>query len=303
MMKKLVLVFIAVACMSMSTQAKILRVNNVSGMAPYQTIRAAVDAAQEGDTIMVDGSSVNYPNDTISKRIALIGPGYFLRENDIGVETVVPARINGLVIDAEGCTVAGMDIHDGKLWINAPKTIITRCKITGWTGVEFTKGADGCVFHQNYITCGIGGNVAHPDNTYNHQFTNNIMIMKFTAIHNSYIAYNTSGHDTEVLNQFFSAGNIVERNMTEVYEGTADGNTYRDNYKVNRFYYSTDKQVLEKLSDVPDEVMAQYGAFAGDDPYVISGIPAGPVIERLTVPVSVEEGSKLNVTIKLGLQK
>ena len=91
--------------------------------------------------------------------------------------------------------------------------------------------------------------------------------------------------------------------MTEVYEGTAGGNTYRDNYKVNRFYYSTDKQVLEKLSDVPDEVMAQYGAFAGDDPYVISGIPAGPVIERLTVPVSVEEGSKLNVTIKLGLQK
>lgn len=302
-MKKLALVFIAVACMSMSTQAKILRVNNVSGMAPYQTISAAVDAAQEGDTIMVDGSAVNYPGETISKRIVLIGPGYFLRENSIGVETVVPARINGLVIDAEGCTVAGMDIHDGALSINAPKTVITRCKVTGWTEVLFKEGADNCILHQNYITTSIGGSIYKVVNTYNHQITNNIMRMQFWGINNSYIAYNTGGHDTDVLNKFANAGNTVERNMTEVYEGTADGNTYRDNYKVSRFYYDTDKQVLEKLSDVPDEVMAQYGAFAGDDPYVISGIPAGPVIERLTVPVSVEEGSKLNVTIKLGLQK
>lgn len=302
-MKKTAFAFIATACLAVSAQAAVLRVNNVSGMAPYQSIRAAVEAAHDGDTIMVDGSAVVYPGDTISKRVALIGPGYFLRENNIGNESVVSAQINGLVVEAEGCTVAGMDIHDGKLWIKAPKAIITRCKITGWTGIELTKGADNCVFHQNYITCAIGGNVAHPDNTYNHQFTNNIMIMKFTAIHNSYIAYNTGCHDTNVLNHFFSAGNTVEYNMTDVYEGTAEGNTYRNNYKVNRCYYDTDKNVLEQLSEVPAEAMGTYGAFAGSDPYVISGIPAGPVIEELTVPASVEEGSRLNVTIKLGVQR
>jgi len=45
------------------------------------------------------------------------------------------------------------------------------------------------------------------------------------------------------------------------------------------------------------------GAFAGDDPYVISGIPAGPVIQDITVPSTVEQGGTLNVTIKLGIQK
>ncbi len=46
-----------------------------------------------------------------------------------------------------------------------------------------------------------------------------------------------------------------------------------------------------------------YGAFAGNDPYVISGIPAGPMIEELTIPTSVEEGSVMEVTIKFGTAK
>jgi hypothetical protein len=49
--------------------------------------------------------------------------------------------------------------------------------------------------------------------------------------------------------------------------------------------------------------MAGKGAFNGDDPYVISGIPAGPVIQDITVPATVEQGGTLNVTIKLGIQK
>ena len=46
-----------------------------------------------------------------------------------------------------------------------------------------------------------------------------------------------------------------------------------------------------------------YGAFAGDSPYVISGIPSAPVIEDLVVPTTVEAGSKMKVTIKVGIQK
>ena len=53
---------------------------------------------------------------------------------------------------------------------------------------------------------------------------------------------------------------------------------------------------------IPDEAKA-YGAFAGDNPYVISGIPAGPIIEELTIPTSAEEGSSMEVAIKLGTVK
>ena len=46
-----------------------------------------------------------------------------------------------------------------------------------------------------------------------------------------------------------------------------------------------------------------YGAFAGNDPYILSGVPAGPVVQDLIVPTTVEKGSKMNVTIKVGVVK
>ena len=42
------------------SQAATLRVNNVDPSAPYATITAAVNAASDGDTIMVEGSSIKY---------------------------------------------------------------------------------------------------------------------------------------------------------------------------------------------------------------------------------------------------
>ena len=53
-MKKTLLI-LAAACMAVAANAKILRVSNVSGSsAPYSTIEAAHEAANAGDTIMVD---------------------------------------------------------------------------------------------------------------------------------------------------------------------------------------------------------------------------------------------------------
>ena len=59
----------------------------------------------------------------------------------------------------------------------------------------------------------------------------------------------------------------------------------------------------QQLSEEIAAAIADKGAFNGDDPYVISGIPAGPVIQDITVPASVAQGSTLNVTIKLGVQR
>lgn len=42
----------------------------------------------------------------------------------------------------------------------------------------------------------------------------------------------------------------------------------------------------------------QAGAFGGDDPYVLSGIPFIPSITELTVPPTVTQGGTLNITVK-----
>ncbi|MBO4314699.1 MAG: hypothetical protein J5867_01855, partial [Prevotella sp.] len=87
-MKKIMLI-LAVACMTTAANARILRVSNVSGSsAPYASIEAAHDAANSGDTIMVDPSSTRYTemastNIDLTKRLVIIGPGYWLVKDGI----------------------------------------------------------------------------------------------------------------------------------------------------------------------------------------------------------------------------
>lgn len=300
-MKKLQLFLVMVAAVALQAQAKTLRVNSVSGMATYTSIQAAVDAASDGDVIMVDASPDVYEKTTINKRITLIGPGYFLRNNNMEIEVTKDARVDGLIIKKEGVAVMGMHIFDGDLDIQAPKVVITRCRVSGWSEVRFLEGADNCILHQNYMPDNqLGGGIFWGNPTYNHQITNNILKMQICNINNSYIAYNTCFEGTSTPNPYFSANNKLEHNIVSARDFGQDdkSNTYTDNHFMEIFDVETDMQVWYKTGSY-----TSYGAFGGNDPYILSGIPAGPVIEQLTVPASVEQGGKLNVTIKLGRQK
>ena len=67
-----------------TTQAKIWRVNNNGGInASYASAQAAQDAAitVAGDTRHLEASQANYGSLRATKRLIIIGPGYFLRQN------------------------------------------------------------------------------------------------------------------------------------------------------------------------------------------------------------------------------
>ena len=294
-MKKKI-VFLAALCLTMGAYANILRVNNVDSSAPYASIAAAVAAAADGDTIMVDGTSVDYDDVTINKRLVVIGPGYWLRKNEIATEAAQDATIGAITTTQEGTVLMGLQPRN--ITINASKTIVKRCCIT--EGISISKDAANCVIHQNFI----GGDVgAGYDNTFYHQITNNIFgNVGCKGVHESYIAYNTSyKHWGE---SFWNSANCkIEKNIFYTNDiNVGDGNTIQDNYIVGEAYQDiqTDKDVRD--CPLPQEANG-YGAFAGNDPYVISGIPAGPMIEELTIPTSVEEGTTMEVTIKLGTAK
>ena len=294
-MKKKI-VFLAALCFSMGVYANILRVNNADSSAPYTSIAAAVDAAADGDTIMVDGTSVDYDDVTINKRLVVIGPGYWLRQNEISTEAAHNATIGAITTTQEGTVLMGLQPRN--ITINASKTIVKRCCIT--EGIGISKDAANCVIHQNFI----GGTVgAGYDHTFYHQITNNIFgNVECQGVHESYIAYNTSyNHWGE---SFWNSANCkIEKNIFFTNDiNVGDGNTIQDNYIVGEAYQDiqTDKDVRD--CSLPQDAKG-YGAFAGDDPYVISGIPAGPMIEELTIPTSVEEGTAMEVTLKLGTAK
>jgi hypothetical protein len=93
-MKKKI-VFLAALCFTMGAYANILRVNNVDSSAPYASIAAAVAAAADGDTIMVDGTSVDY--DDVTKRLVAGIVGQILFCLEIKTESVSHFNIKSII--------------------------------------------------------------------------------------------------------------------------------------------------------------------------------------------------------------
>lgn len=339
-MRKTIVTLVAV-CAVMTANATILRVSNVNGStAPYSTIQAAHDAASAGDTIMVDGSDTEYDNAVISKRVVLIGPGYWINENGL-VQEAAPLAKAELEIrsTAAGTVVEGLSFIKKINWgikINADNCVVRRCYFYhGASNRAIAFGRDestdeyrdpkGAVIHQNFFyNCKIETTNTKESMT-NIQITNNIFVndiaeYNINYIVASYIAYNTmlssisyACGSTAFRNVYASTieHNIIRltKNLDDQYVKWScstvsdDNNEWNDNYEIKPFdiNYKTDKDIRD-LGSLNNQ-SGIYGAFAGDSPYVLSGIPAAPVIEDLIVPTTVVAGSKMNVTIKLGIQK
>lgn len=309
-MKKVFLLMAAV-CMTAAANATILRVSNVTGSsAPYTSIADAHDAAIPGDTIMVEGSADNYGYQiTISKKIVLIGPGYNHIANGGVNEGSHSAKIQILRIDYKEVVVEGMEIQT-YIDVNKPNVVLTRCLFDG--GVNLSSEASGTVIHQNYLKDGIYGGSSN--STSNVSITNNIFECaeayngRIKNLKDSHIAYNTCLKEAgtqDNYNDFFrsNTGCTIENNILCLPYTSNETNVYTNNYTFDETpFYNIASEVAIRNTELGFSE-GKYGAFSGDDPYVISGIPAGAVIEDITVPASVEKGKKLNVTIKLGLQK
>ncbi|MBQ4392596.1 MAG: hypothetical protein II826_05730 [Prevotella sp.] len=318
-MKKTIFTLAALS-LAVAANATIFRVSNVAGStAPYSSISAAHDAASEGDTIMVDGSSSSYGSISIKKRLVLIGPGYYLNANGIVSEATAAATARFVIeeVAAAGTVVMGFRLTDNLnngIDLSVSKCVIKRNIFPG-KGVCLRRGADNTVIHQNYfyqtgIDCMWG------DGRINVQVTNNIFVMDGSSITSnkglvdSYIAYNTIVSSNPDANTFYMVSNsTIEHNIMPNgkvgYNNihTQNTNSYSDNYEGNLMdvtAISTDKDVQTAELEMSE---GKYGAFAGDNPYVISGIPAAPVIQNLVMPTAVEKGKKMNVTIKVGIQR
>src|SRR6476620_10631294 len=74
--------------------------DNFGGTSAYPVFKQLADVinsnlitATAGDTIHLEGSSIDYTNVTITKKLVIIGPGYFLNENTNVSNDVLSARL------------------------------------------------------------------------------------------------------------------------------------------------------------------------------------------------------------------
>ena len=301
-MKKTLLILAAI-CMTMAANAKILRVSNISGSsAPYTTIEDAHNAASSGDTIMLDASpdyyGNAYSNYQITKKLVIIGPGYWLVRNGIMAEGANRAHVNTLTIKTAGVVVKGLCLND--IQIQAPHVVVNRCILGGLT---FGDEAENGVVTQCFITNSVNG--ANYIQLTNNIFTSTTSYTFFLEFNNSIIAYNTFRNKNV---QFARSINncTIEHNLWKACTDNGSGNSFNDNYKTDII----NTQATDDFNDsdyynleIPADVASQYGAFAGDSPYVISGIPYGPYITDVGMATTVEEGSTPTVTVKVNISK
>ena len=138
-----------------SLEAKIRRVNNGSnyngttlwgsnfGGNPAYPVFKQIDQAiawssvMDSDTIHVESSQFIYTAATITKKVVLIGPGFFLPDNSKTGNNLLDARVTRINFNegSEGSSVIGLNIAvntnsaDGYIQIAADNITIKRCRI------------------------------------------------------------------------------------------------------------------------------------------------------------------------------
>jgi hypothetical protein len=315
------------------------RVNNNPAIdADFTTFEAAVAGASAGDTLYMEGSNFTYGECTLTKPLVIIGPGYYLTENDSTQVSNLEANFESFYIDS---TASGSQIYgchfDDNVRISGSNVIFARNWIYGESGygqgiyVGHDNDVVNCSIIQNFCNNIEGGYYSYDPVAHNTLIANNIIYGSIdfnsnatNVIYNNVVHTKISVYNSIVKNniQYASGygtfgfveneGIIFEYNMTiEATPPPGTGNIANiDPVEIFADYeetlgFSTDgKWQLKEGSPAigAGENGTDCGAFGGTSPYILSGLPAVPHIYEALVPTSGSAASGLPVTIKVKSQ-
>lgn len=306
-----------VICSLGTAHAKVWRVNNNPAVATnFTTLASAVAnaAVMNGDTLYVEGSTTNYDQFTLTKRLVIIGPGYLLSGSgaNTGLQfnpnssTLTSVSIDSL---ASGSTFAGLTIT---AYINSNVDNITfaRCSLNlqQFTVIPNSYAISNLVVKQckayigintfklenpQVINCVFVSSQAQLGNVINGLFRNNTLVSSGGALNNCYVS-----------NNVLSSSSITFSNCLVKYNVSNQNNLpdpVINNNKINQnaallFVGGASADAQYQLGATSSALIAgepingvtpDAGAFGTADPYRLSGIPAIPSIYSLNVPASV----------------
>lgn len=330
MKKTIILLLFVFGLLAPSLMAGTYRVNNKLDNNPsakiYSNLEDALDAAYNGDTLMIEGSPDSYYSIlACTKRLVIKGPGYYLDENPGMSANKLSAKVSGIILNSgsEGSLIMGIQF-DSPVQINDDNITLRRCILT--YGIQMSNNANitvsECIFLDYSIYYGLSGSIVT-----NLVVTNNIIAAN---------VYFQPGSTGVFLNNIFSNDNITiptgfDMKNNILFTTTKD---YVDlpllpdpdvSYNIsisdhfgtsnhNKANVSEGTLFLGALSESTDgkwqlkigspatgagEGGVDCGAFGGPQPYILSGLPAGPVIYELNVSSYSTPDNKLPVTIKV----
>jgi len=332
-MKKIffILGLFCICSYSAHAQQTITVSNNTAFDADYDNLKDAIDAANAGDIIMIQGSSGPYsiassPPDTIDKAVLIYGPGYFLGVNENSNQyNNTGAIFDDIVIMAEGVYVSGLDIDFVDIYAN--NVVVQRNRINGIrlnssnnvailqnyiesyvTGVNASIGingiCDGLLIANNLFTTS-----ASVANIYNYSNSSGSGIVRYNTFtrgaHMNNTVYENNIFLTGVPSANVNLGNSFFNNIFSIsFTALTDINNNKEGVGTDLFIETTNS--LDANYQVADGTAADNaaidetdcGAFGGSEPYILSGIPAIPQIYFFSVPTATSQDLNVNVKVR-----
>ncbi len=313
-------------CSSISfISAKTWRVSNVDATANFSTLDAAMQGITAGDTLYLEGSNVNYTlSNPITKKVAVLGPGYYLADNPNTLVNKLSATISGTVsIMAKETLIEGVVFSDATyddLNIGADDVIIRKCYIG--KAVCFTDNnintklqIKNTTIMQCYIVKSLISYNFNYDTAYNSVIVNNIIVaglnhnlnnfVNATIENNSFVGSSFSINNNDgcfIRNNILSGSNIKSTNTNC---------TINNNYTTGTIDYTTSSSSNDgkwQLAPASQGMItgtngSQCGAFGGASPYILSGLANIPHIYEIDAPNAASAASGLQVKVKIGTEK
>jgi len=165
-MKKLICFIFPVIFFTGALQAKIWRVNNTGVPADFTTVQAAINAetVNAGDTLHVEPSGTSYGGMQLTKRLVVIGNGYFLgspvNNSNPGLQAnTANSRVAQVTVfaAASSSVIMGLTCSDVYIgWDVVTSNIIFKRNYCNTLQV-YSGGTNNVVLSQNYVSTFVGG--------------------------------------------------------------------------------------------------------------------------------------------------
>lgn len=299
--------------------------------ADFKTIQAAHDGASAGDTIYCIGSAQSLGDATFTKKLTIIGPGYFLTENTNLQANPSSAKLGVLTFDKgsegsmiSGCEIqGGLDINTSNIYVIRDFLNIPRSYGYGITDIAIASQLANVYVQDNFITnggalYGTGNGISTSGNDGPVFVTNNYIgtdvpinfsssdnaVIENNVINGNVACYNSTFQNNIMISGSFSgSGNGIFNNICNSNQFTnANGNI--PNTDTSAVFVNTGttdgRYQLKAGSPAKGAGVGgvDIGMFAGMNPYVLSGVPPIPSIFYFTAPFYGSKSQGLQVHIK-----
>jgi len=196
---------IILLAMATNASASFLRVNNNPGInvdnkIVFSNVTAAIAAASAGDIIYLEPSLTSYGTVTFTKKLTLLGPGYFLNQNFPTATQTTSATIDGFIavntvtINCDGSVISGLVISGANnnsgtsSYLGANNLTFSNNILYGIEILISNLSSDNTAFYNNII---LSGNYFEPNS--------NVSLYKAgvngLVVTNNFFSYNSSYGD------------------------------------------------------------------------------------------------------------